>query len=400
MQLYINTLKAIPICGISILGNEKNSCLEFKFKKNTDDESYYFDSVILTKESFENVCSNERLRFYNEFDSDNYDSVIMYRSLGNNSEELNYIKYILTSLYFANRWANEDIEFESSEIFINTPDEFYRDKSGDITPLRIPIKIGPNPANKNHYNESINRLYGIDLGLEYDGHNRYLELFPYRNQKLDIEISDNLKYRINQISGKLNDGSDYSKRMLSAFRLYFDTIPEYDIEKNIVNYATIFETLLLGNDEDNQRKKVSARSACLLCDKLGLEEKMYIAEIIYQFYYYRNKIVHDGYSYLDLGDSINIPKMLNCIKNIIYFITKKIIKKDIKKIKDIKDTVKNNMEIDGLENSFNYISSDTDINSIISRIVSGHHYEFQGPKTEDEINKYREQVIRAYTDTK
>lgn len=44
-----------------------------------------------------------------------------------------------------------------------------------------------------------------------------------------------------------------------------------------MTYATILETLLLGADESNQRKKASVRAACLVCDELSFSRKRFVA---------------------------------------------------------------------------------------------------------------------------
>lgn len=361
---------------------KEEDSIEFKLQENINDKNYFFNSILLTKNQFKKINNSSRFfEFLNQFENDKYDLVIIYQSVRNNSKEINYIKCMLTSLYFANRIVNENVEFESSEVFENIIENMYRDKCGNYIQLKSPIKIGCQPADMNSFNESIMRLYGVDLDSEYEGYTRYLNLYNHRNSELSIDYNDSLVDEIDKICKKLNDKSEYSKRMISTFRLYFDTIPEFDLEKNILNYATIFETLLLSDDEIDQRKKVSARGACLLCDGLSFNSKEYIAEIIYQFYSYRNKIVHKGYSYLDLGDEIFVDKMLNCIKNIIYSLIKRIITKDIKNIEDIKSIVEENKKKDCLKSAFHYVKNDTTLEHAMLRIISCQHYEFIGCNT-------------------
>lgn len=387
MYRYINIKKAVPICGMSILNIPEDQHINCRIKKSINNKEDYFYVSIYTKNQFKKIKDDNIINFFNDFEGDEYNLVLLYNTLQNNSEEIYYIKVILASLYFAKRLSSECIQFESSAIFYNIIENFYKNKSNQYTQLRAPIKIGIKAADKDSYNESISRLYGIHLEGEYAGHIRYLDNFNIRNSHLFIDYNDSFDYEYNKILNKLNDSSNYSKRMISAFRLYFDTIPEYDLEKNILSYGTIFETLLLENDESNQRKKVSVRSACLLCDELDLAEKEYIAEVIYQFYSYRNKIVHDGYCYLDLGNEVLVSKMLNCIKHIIYFLIKNIINKDIKNIDEIKDIVEKNKNDDSLDNAFDYVKDNINIDDTTHRFVCGDHHRFKKPNTEEERQK-------------
>lgn len=48
----------------------------------------------------------------------------------------------------------------------------------------------------------------------------------------------------------------------------------YYIDDTFITYCTIFEALLLKNDEDSQRKKVAARAACITCDTLKFQCKI------------------------------------------------------------------------------------------------------------------------------
>lgn len=394
MEINYNFAKAMPICGISILDMPKDKYLNIKIKKTINEKTMQFNAKILTKEQFISIYNNKCFKYFGNFEYNDCDLVIIYESIENNSEELNYIKCILTSVYFADRLTNEKIKFESSAIFNNLKENYYTDKSNQFSLLRAPIEIGPKPADKNYYNESISRLYGINLEREYKGHAMYLNSFNIRNSKLFVEYNDYLEENISNIINKLNDNSEYSKRMMSAFRLLFDTIQEYDYEKNIISYGTIFETLLLSNDESNQRRKVAVRSACVLCEELNLKEREYIAEIVYQFYSYRNKIVHDGYSFLDLGNEFDVKDMLNCIKHIIYFLIRKIVIKDIKEIKEIKEIVKSSMINDSLDNAFDYISEDTSLAKVIQRLFSYEHHEFRKPYTKEEIELDELSIIK------
>lgn len=366
--MAFNYLKVIPICGVSIISTKDDDLKFFNINRRISGKGTNFKFTILSKENFYNLNINE---FYNKFDSDDFDSVIIYNSLNNNYEEINYIKIALTAIYLAHRSVNEHIENESNEIFRTLSENFYKDKNNKPVLLTAPIKIGPFPLDKNDFNESINRLYGVDLFEEFKRHDAYLYNYTFRNTKLKIKDNDEFRRKLNCIFNYLNNNPD--KAIFSAFRLYFDTISTHNVENSIINISTIFEVLLLKKDEDNQRKKVSVRAACLLCDSLGLAERKYISDLIYQFYKLRNRIVHDGYSYIDLEETIGINLLISSIRNILYLILKYIIEKDIKNVEEIKSIVSQNINKDKFESSFEYISLDVDLADIISRLIQREH---------------------------
>lgn len=369
--MTFNFLKAIPICGVSIVNTQNDDSEIFKINRRVSTKDPDFTFTILSKENFYKLNIHE---FYNKFDSEDFDSVIIYNSLKNNYEEINYIKIALASIYLANRFMDENIENESSGLFKTLSDNFYKDKNGGTVLLSSPIKIGPFPLGKNDYNESINRLYGFDLFEEFRRHEVYLYNQAFRSSKLIIENNDDLKNELNCIFNYLNNNPN--KAIFSALRLYFDTISAHNLENTIINISTIFEVLLLKKDEDNQRKKVSVRVACLLCDNLGLAERKYISELIYQFYKLRNQIVHDGYSYIDLEKTTGINLLINSIRNILYDLLKYIIKKEIENVEGIKSIVSKNIEKDKLKSSFEYIAENIDLADVVGRLIQLKHHDF------------------------
>lgn len=204
--------------------------------------------------------------------------------------------------------------------------------------------------------ERITRLYSDNIETEYEGAMRYLSGSSIKDESLCIDIIEKDFVSIfNTIVKKLNYNDKYASKLLSSFRLYFDLIPNNDFERNIVTYTTILETLLLNKDEDCQRKKVSVRAACLINDGGDKKDKQIFSTKIYQFYKYRHNIVHDGASFDDLGNEYLVHKEMGFVRHIIYFVIKEIINRNVKGIEEIINIVKNNMEIDGLSNSFNYI---------------------------------------------
>lgn len=364
-------VKVIPICGVSIENTQNDDLNFFNINRSVNDKRIDFKFAILSKEKFYELAEYE---FYNKFDSNDFDSVIIYYSLNNNYEEINYIKIALTSIYLANRLMNENIENESSGLFKTLSENFYRNKKEKIVSISSQIKIGPFPLDKNDFNESINRLYGFNLIEEFERHNMYLNNYAFRNPKLLVKNNDDFKSELNCIFNYLDNNPN--KAIFSALRLYFDTISTNNLESTIINISTIFEVLLLKKDEDNQRKKVSVRAACLLCDNLDLSERKYISELIYQFYKLRNAIVHDGCSYVDLERITGINLLIDSIRNILYFLLKCIIKKDIRNIEEIKSIVSKNTQEDKFKSSFEYISSDVDLADIIGRLIQLEHHDF------------------------
>ncbi|MDO7206232.1 hypothetical protein Q5M85_21185 [Paraclostridium bifermentans] len=83
--------------------------------------------------------SDEIIGFLNDFDSDEYNLVMVYNSLRNNSEEIYYVKCILTLLYFPERLSSEYIEFDSSAIFYNIEKIYMKISRININNLRAPI---------------------------------------------------------------------------------------------------------------------------------------------------------------------------------------------------------------------------------------------------------------------
>ena len=92
----------------------------------------------------------------------------------------------------------------------------------------------------------------------------------------------------------------------------------------------------------------------------NIKEKEYISNWIYSFYKYRNAIVHDGKSFIELEqEDISIfNHILSLIQHYIFILLDTIIDNDIKSIDDIINIVKKNIINDKLKNGFDYITND------------------------------------------
>ena len=304
------------------------------------------------------------------------DTVVVYKSMGNNSIEVYYIKIFLSLFYFAYRIDAEKKRKESfiiqeREYFFNAPEEILEKKykmnespviknwngrgfwtKNYIEPIHWYIKLGNNNMSSDDFESYLSRAYGTDLCDSYD--RRYkLEVYAQR-----IEISDNILLKVNDFNAMINRGDVSGNKLKSAMRLYYEIFMIYtNMNLSIITLSTIMETLLLGNDEDNQRKKVSVRSACIICDEMEVKWKSAIANAVYFFYKYRNSIVHDGKSYLDF-DEVELNNLAENMKHIVFEIIHYYYTCQPKNVNDIRQVVSKNQSLDGLGNAFDYLSSD------------------------------------------
>lgn len=225
--------------------------------------------------------------------------------MGNNSLEVNNIKIFVSLLYYACRIENEQKmhekymqEKESRCSERNCCEEGYGkwynkyERSliknwnirGYFTPndgirhLHWRVKLGQNRLSDDDTDCFLSRAYGGELCDSYDrrGH--------VDNSDVEINVTDSLIQIVNELNEYINGDSACSRKLKSVLRLSYDTLYIYsNIDSSVISIATIFETLLLGKDEDNQRKKVSVRSACLLNDQMDCAYKKYFASYVYFF---------------------------------------------------------------------------------------------------------------------
>lgn len=183
---------------------------------------------------------------------------------------------------------------------------------------------------------------------------------PVDYQSPGRSISNNILDKVYVFNLMINKGDNLGNKLKSAMRLYYEVFMIYtNMNLSIITLSTIMETLLLSKDEDNQRKKVSVRSACIICDEMEISLKTAIANAVYYFYKYRNAIVHDGKSYLDF-EEVGLNTVVENMKHIIFEIIHYYYDKQPVNISDIRQLVNKNQGLDGLTNAFDYLSVDAE----------------------------------------
>lgn len=303
-------------------------------------------------------------------------TVVVYPSMGNNSIEVYYIKIFISLLYFAYRIEIEEKQKEAymeteRKDFLNISQELlekrYRQREssvmknwnirgfwcGDhIERIHWCIKLGKKEMSCDDFESYLSRGYGADLCDSYD---RRYKFEPYVQR---IDLNNHILKKVDILNSMIKKDSIIGNKLKSAMRLYYEVFMIYtNMNLSIITISTIMETLLLGKDEDNQRKKVAVRSACIICDGMERKWKTSIAEAVYWFYKYRNAIVHDGKSYLDF-EEILLNNVVENMKHIIFEIIHFYYENRLENINDIRQIVTKNQRCDGLENAFDYLSPD------------------------------------------
>lgn len=371
-------MKVIQVNGIII-----DKKIQFKAKR----DEWVYDFTFMPYDCF----INENYELINEQEIKKCETVVVFDSMGNNSIEVYYIKIFLSMIYFSYRIDIEQkrknqyfcelhseyaelidivqkgkMQVEEKCLFEDIKfQNYYKKYEGAVTKnwntrgfsngnyiedLHWHIRLGKREMDNDDFESYLSRAYGYDLCDSYD--RRYV----YKPTIQQIDITDNMRKIAKDINRLINDGSISGNKMKSAMRLYYEVLMIYcNMNLSIITLSTILETLLLGKDEDNQRKKVSVRAGCIVCDGLEKKWKTAIADEVYFFYNYRNAIVHDGKTYLDF-EEVELNNIVENIKHIVFEIVKFYYDEKIKNAKKIKELVKKNISSDGLENGFDYIS--------------------------------------------
>jgi hypothetical protein len=219
-----------------------------------------------------------------------------------------------------------------------------------IISTRWDIKIGTKPIDENDFDGSLPVYYTMD-----DMPDSWKMIHRGREY---LDINTDISNEIKKLYAGIIKRNEMAAKLRAALNLLYTTLNFNNLDVIIPIYATILETLLLNKNEDNQRRKVSVRSACLIKDNANYKAKEYIANWIYHFYEYRNSIVHDGKSYVELqiDESVTFDNTISLIQHIIFNIIKIIVTKEIDCIKDITDIVDINGKNDNLTNNFDYIT--------------------------------------------
>lgn len=357
-------------------------------------------------ESYKQITKEEPEIFINAQEMKQCDTVAVFNTRSNNTLEIFDIKILISAIYFGNRLADtayykerniEDMLRCSIEVYEEVEerkldfadendrnviaemrknaerkymfddernDEFFRNYNltgywndkNRICNLSWYVKIGNMGITKDDFDSKSTRVFTYSLCDEFG---RQAQVFP---ESVIININATFLDKLKLLLDKLNGDDEYGKKVKSACRLYYDCINENDIDDIIISYSTILETLLLGKNEDNQRKKVAVRSACLIGDGRCKKKKEFIANRVYYFYKYRNSIVHDGKAFTEFDDDILFSYTLIFIKHVIFFVIKGILEFNIQDSNGIKDIVERNFLKDKLSKGFDYITYNEDIN--------------------------------------
>lgn len=322
------------------------------------------------------------------------DSVAVIEACFHNSIEVQLIKSAISMAYFSNRIAisekseknmeereNQEIENFLKQLQIDKKEKKYNEiknkmkekdaartsyfqnymlngfwnQSGAesrIEPAFWYVKLGQTAPTNDDYDMWLSRIYGTnqqDAFFKRDGIEKRDKLLG------TVEIDEPFCSVLHKIQERIHQKDLYASKLLSVFSIYYSVLRNFsNSEQECISFCTILETLLLGKDEDKQRKKVSVRAACLIADGEKVEKKKFLATQIYMFYPYRNGFVHDGKSILDF-DWGSYQSSYQAIKHVIYYCIKNILYRNIRCTKEITAIVEKNAKQDGLENAFNYI---------------------------------------------
>lgn len=353
-------MKVIPIQGLKIINNITVVVKVFNDKmlekilgiKNPKGVSHIYidDITFVNRKNLKSkiVDEQEIENILNKFTGTETFAIMETRF--NRYSEFYNLKLALSIIYLAYRKHNEIPNGLNNEFGLGVKYGYYT--GNGIESTRWSIAIGIKKIDENNYDLTIPTYYTLDEELES------WELPKYESNELNIKTD--ISTEINKISGAIVKINEMANKLKSALYLLYNTLNFNNKDLVIIMYSTILETLLLSSNESNQRKKVSVRLACLLRDMGNIKEKEYIANWIYYFYKYRNAIVHDGKSFIELEqEDISIfNHALSLIQHYIFILLDTIIDNDIKSIEDIINIVKKNIINDKLKNGFDYITND------------------------------------------
>lgn len=369
---------SVPIPGYSIA--ELNNIFEIRQGENLN--HILAESIVFIDKKYLNKYIEESVykKIINE--SPQVDTFALANNKWNKWSEIYYLKIALSIIYISNRMSLEDLNYQAhldnhasiyanleedfkmqfinfinqSHNFINKSEVMYGFFNKNVIESTIcDIKIGNSPFTNNDFDLTVLSYCTLDDEPEF------ITKLPYQNRTLIV--TEDISANILKIFNVLKEGSKISRKLNSVFNLLYSTLPHQNMDMVITTYATILETLLLSDNEDKQRKKVSVRSACLVANETSYKMKSYIATLIYHFYEYRNAIIHDGKSHIQLRleEDVVFNRVVSLTQHLIYSVIKEIILNNITEIRDIKLLVTNNCKADNLDNGFDYISDKIEI---------------------------------------
>lgn len=368
-------MKCIPIHGLKF---DCNLTLKYK-KRNVLFEKDYKEKMYFI--TYENYVKEFKNLMINGEEIKECDTIAIFFSKAHNTLEIHELKVILSALYFS--WRMWLLEQQEEEFVLNdlmvyehlnidlkeleekrkksrkkfNDNNFYRNGAYDFTLLKRNgiyhswyLKLGNSPIHKDDFDRFLTRAFSKEIGDEY---NKQYRFDPHIQEVIVDERFSRIAKRL--INNTFSLTNDYSNKIKSALRLYFKLINLQDVDEAIITYATILETLLL-NDQENgeQRIKVPTRCACIIGNKQAKEKKTFIYNIVYSFYGYRNKIIHEGKTFVELDNDYTIFTILNYMKNIIVLIIKYVIENEIKSIDSFKTIVEENLKQDGILSGTKY----------------------------------------------
>ena len=350
-------MKIVPVQGLIL--NEPEH-LDVVIQAHTGEEIAMIMQVSIPNDSFKKKVFLDTVYFvkYSElrkFSPIEYEKIIaqfpntktfaLIECRYNKWAEIYYLKISLSIIYIAKRWKNEiDSDFFDQSRTMNA--YFTRD---GLKSTIWDVTLGSRELDSNDFDLTIPCYYTID-----DLPDTYrLPVHRYHTLKIDSSIQT----EIEKMSTVLIKNSRISSKLKSALNLLYTTFSFSNLDLIIPTYGTILETLLLENNEENQRKKVAVRAACLIQDKQSIGKKRYISNWIYYFYKYRNMIVHDGKSHLHIRveEEVIFNNAVNLIQHVIYSLIKIYADSNIENINQVKDIVNKNKSADGFSSAFEYI---------------------------------------------
>ncbi|ADZ84322.1 HEPN domain-containing protein [Cellulosilyticum lentocellum] len=257
------------------------------------------------------------------------------------------LKVAISILYIANRWTEENTKSFFKQVMLI--DAYHT--NGGCRRTECAIKIGDRAFDENDFELTIPKYY---TSIE-DNYNSIVSPLSYLE---DMSINENISDTVEKLFLRIILHDKVANSIRSALNLLYSNLTYTNLDTVIPTYATILETLLLGKNESNQRKKVAIRSACLIADSANIEKKRYIANWVYYFYELRNKIVHDGVSHVELRIEYGVifEHTISFISHLVYNLIKLFVEEEISSLNSVKRIVKKNIKQDKLDNGFEYIN--------------------------------------------
>lgn len=270
------------------------------------------------------------------------DTFIKISNLKNKFAEISIIKNVISIIFMANCFCHDSsLNFEGP--LIGHSLKFFTTKIGSL-PINeefFEYRIFPYPEDKNFSPPFLEK-----------------KLYLTKNTNDIIGgTKNNALYYFDKILDFLGKGSELSKRLDTCFNIMYELMyNRIDVNFFLLS-CQILEVLVL-NDKDGKKSRISNRCTALILENHSVEEKNNLANTIAKLYKNRSDIVHEGKSFLDFYSEN--PIFLNFdiyfAKNLFIRIIEIIIEKNFDSIEDIKNFTRNSLTSDGVE--YYYHSND------------------------------------------